>query len=410
MRVGIFNVKYSPNLGDGLLSECLERELRAANAETTVISLDLAGRMDYVRGGSNRGTIVSLLAKSPRRFRHFLVETILGRSLRLRMRPYWKSVLRDLDAVVVGGGNLFGDNDLNFPLKIHAALDETRRSGIPAAVFGVGVSDNWSPRGEDLFRRAVSGVPLVYASVREATSQSIWDRRLVPAGILPARLNHDPGLLVSRHIPQRGRNGTGSPLVGIGVTHPAVLRYHADERSLSEADLTVWFKALVGSCLSRGWRVALFTNGSPEDDAYLKVLHGAVVDLAPEGRVSVIPRFNRPVELASFISGLDLLMAHRLHANITAYSYRIPHVGFSWDTKLKSFFARMGRSEFVCTAGRDSPEQVAGLAERAWRSPIDAGQHDVVLADASSQVAALSAHLLSATLRARDVEQRRGLT
>ena len=44
MKIALLNVKFSPNLGDGLLSECLERELAEALPGATVVSIDLAGR------------------------------------------------------------------------------------------------------------------------------------------------------------------------------------------------------------------------------------------------------------------------------------------------------------------------------------------------------------------------------
>lgn len=48
-RIVLFNVKYSPDLGDGLLSECLERELGRSLPGCEVVSIDLAGRTAYPR-------------------------------------------------------------------------------------------------------------------------------------------------------------------------------------------------------------------------------------------------------------------------------------------------------------------------------------------------------------------------
>ena len=44
MKIALLNVKFSPNLGDGLLSECLERELAHALPGVEVVAIDLAGR------------------------------------------------------------------------------------------------------------------------------------------------------------------------------------------------------------------------------------------------------------------------------------------------------------------------------------------------------------------------------
>lgn len=402
LRLGLFNVKYSPNLGDGILSECLEAELRRAVPGSTVVSLDLAGRHAYAKGTPLRAAALKVLERSPPRVRRTLVAALLGRALRARLRPNWRRALQQMDAVVVGGGNLFGDADLNFPLKIDAALAEIRQAGLPAAVFGVGVSDNWSPEGEALFRRAVAGVWLVYASVRDRRSAAIWERRLGPVGISAARIGHDPGLLVCDHVHRQARGSAGRPTVGLGLIHPVALRYHAPGR-YDDAAVTAWFQGLVAACVRRGWHVALFTNGSSEDDRYLRRVGPALMRAFQPGFVSCVPRFKEPNRLASFVSGLDLLMAHRLHANCTAYSYAVPHLGFTWDEKLESFFALVDRSPFMCRTGVDKPEAIAALGARAMREGVDPVRHGAVLAAARRDIDDLAAALESVLAHRRQV-------
>lgn len=392
LRIGLFNVKYSPNLGDGLLSECIEAELMRIVPGLVVEAFDLAGRTDYVAGGRLRGATLSLLQSSPTPVRHGLVRTLLGHSLS-RQRPIWRARLAGIDAAVTGGGNLFSDADLNFPLKIDAAWDELRAAGIPTAVFAVGVADNWSETGAALFRRALAGTRLLDASVRDARSAGIWNRRLGASGAPRARVVHDPGLLVARHVPQvRGPRTT--PRIGLGLTHPTTLRYHSDEAAVSERALTEWYAALVRGCLAQGWSVDVFTNGSPEDEAYLGRLRAVLAETAPAPTggpaLAFAPRFRNPTELATFVSGLDLLMAHRLHANIAAYSYGVPQIGFTWDLKLKSFFDLVGRGEYVRTAGRDGPEAVLALAERGLREGLDPRRHGAILDEAAADVAVLA--------------------
>ena len=59
MIVGTLNVKYSPNLGDGLLAECLEAELRSARPGVETRSIDLAGRTAYGEGLKHRRAILA---------------------------------------------------------------------------------------------------------------------------------------------------------------------------------------------------------------------------------------------------------------------------------------------------------------------------------------------------------------
>jgi glycosyltransferase involved in cell wall biosynthesis/polysaccharide pyruvyl transferase WcaK-like protein len=390
LRVGLFNVKFSPNLGDGLLSECLEAELATRLPGLTIESLELAGRTQYSLGRKLRASALAVLQHSPQSVRHAIAETILGRKLRSDSRVRWRAALRDIDAVIVGGGNLLSDADLNFPLKLEAAMAETRAAGVPAAVFAVGASDNWSPRGETLFARAFSTPQLYYAAVRDDRSADIWRRRLGPAGLAAPVVVHDPALLVAIHFPRRPRDIRLAPLIGIGVMHPIALSYHATERGAAVRDLEDWFVALAVGCLGKGWRVALFTNGSPEDEAYLARLRPRLEALAPRSALSVVGRAANPSEFAAFVSTLDLLMAHRLHANIAAYAYGIPQIGFAWDVKLKSFLERVGRGECLVAAGRDSVEAVADLAARQLGAGVDPTRRRAIIAEARADVARLS--------------------
>ena len=394
VRIGLFNVKFSPNLGDGLLSECLEAELASCLPGAAIESFDLAGRSHYALGAKSRASALVALHHSPQPMRHVLAETILGRRLREEIAPRWRAALRSVDAVVVGGGNLLSDADLNFPLKLDAALAETRAAGLPTAVFAVGVSDHWSPRGERLFVRALSETQLVHAAVRDERSAAAWRRRLGPAGVESPEVVQDPALLAAFHFPAPARAARSAPLVGLGITHPIALSYHTSGRSASMRDHEDWFVALATACLAAGWRVAAFTNGSSEDEGYLARLAPRLAALAPDGAAAVVPRFANPRALAAFVAGLDLVMAHRLHANIAAYAYGVPQIGFAWDVKLKSFLERVDRAACLATAGRDPVDDVVALAARQLETGVDPARRAASIGEARANVAALGEALM----------------
>ena len=47
MKISLLNVKYSPNLGDGIIAECLEHVLLQSDEVSDVSSCDLAGRSEF---------------------------------------------------------------------------------------------------------------------------------------------------------------------------------------------------------------------------------------------------------------------------------------------------------------------------------------------------------------------------
>ena len=384
MIIGALNVKYSANLGDGLLAECLEGELRACGPDIQTLALDLAGRTDYGDGLRGRRAVLSLLDATPQPLRGHAVGALLDLTVRHRLRPRWREALRGVDSVVLGGGNLLADADLNFPIKIEGALAEAAAARLPVGVFGVGVSDNWSARGEALFRRALANSRLTHVAVRDARSKAIWDRRLGPAGVPSAQVCRDPAVLAASHYPP-GPKRPGAPRVGLGLTSPLAIRYHASGPQPGDRDLTRWTADLTAAMTAKGWEVVLFTNGSSEDRDYLQ---SAAAELRAAGG-AVAPSFSRPRDLAEFVSGCDLVLAHRMHASIAAYAYATPHLGFAWDEKLQRFFDSVGRGEFVVEAGRAPTADVVALAERALAEGIAPAAHQACLSEARAEIARL---------------------
>lgn len=386
-RLAIFSVKYSPNLGDGLLSECLEAELVYQVPELEIVALDLAGRASYGNSISHRKLALRMLEAMPLPLRQVVARTALQRLARRQLHPAWKQALVGCDAAIIGGGNLFADADLNFPIKIHAALRELHNRDIPVAVFGVGVTRNWSTRGAALFRTGLAGVRLVDVTVRDDRSQQIWNDLLRGSGVRPADRAYDPGLLTAQHFPAAPVKDAG---IGFCITDPVALRYHAAPGAVS-GDLTAWYGEAIASLSNAGQHVTLFTNGSPEDAAYLAANAAA---WTAHDRVTTAPAFDRPAQLVDRISRCTLVVAHRMHACIAAHSYGIPTIGLSWDVKLNSFFDSVGRSEWVVDPAHIAAVALPSLVTRATVEGIDAEGLAALVADCRRCVARLVATLL----------------
>jgi polysaccharide pyruvyl transferase WcaK-like protein len=95
-----------------------------------------------------------------------------------------------------------------------------------------------------------------------------------------------------------------------------------------------------------------------------------------------------------WIATQDLLIAHRLHANIVAYSCGVPHIGLGWDPKLKNFFESVGRGDFIISKDVTDPRTIPDLAARTVREGIDADKHKKVLDETRATIANLAAIIL----------------
>ena len=76
--------------------------------------------------------------------------------------------------------------------------------------------------------------------------------------------------------------------------------------------------------------------------------------------LKIAPRFANSCEAKSFISGLDFLIAGRMHASIAAFSARVPVVPVAYSRKFNGLFGTLGYNFFV--DGRKSKTDEAFLA------------------------------------------------
>jgi polysaccharide pyruvyl transferase WcaK-like protein len=396
LRVAVLNVKYSPNLGDGLLAECLERELVRHQPSIQVVAVDLAGRTAYGAHGRNRALALRTLERLPSPLRRAVAWSMLSALAVARLKPTFRAALATCDAVVIGGGNLYADDDLNFPIKLALGLSEAARRGLPVAVYAVGVTDNWSALGTRMFARGLAAARLVTAQVRDERSQAIWNRRLAPHAVRCAAIARDPGLLAARcyDLPPPSRDARG---VALCVTDPAAVRYHGGGGG--DDALAGWYADAIAALTDSGWKVALFTNGSPEDRDFLSRHAAAWGSISPD-RVQLLPAFARPGDLVAALSRASVVIAHRMHACIAAYSCGVPAIGLAWDRKLDSFFALSHRDAFMIDTAACGPAELISLVERAAREGVEPTRHAELLDAASASVAALAITLRHAAGRA----------
>lgn len=391
MKVVIFNVKYSENLGDGILAQCLETLLARGASGLDVKTIDLAGRSTFgTSSGGRRRLLLKVLQAMPSFARRLAVKQVLGPALR-RLQVEWQTEIDAADAVVIGGGNLFQDDDLNFPLKVGAVLNCVKRSGKPLAVYAVGTSRDWSLEARQLFG-TLEETQLVHVSVRDTIASANWLRHF-PTGP-KVQIRPDPGLLVRDIVTCKAIAPLKSAdrAIGICVTDPVILRRHSSHGlariPFRHADD---YRALLEQMLDAGYRVCLFTNGAQEDQAFARRILKApgLAARIDSGDLALAPRPKTPEDLVHIIAATQVILAHRLHACIAAYSLGVPPVGLGWDPKVDGFFQFVGRAEYFANGADLSTQHIASLLEEAARRGIDPAVHAAILDQARDGISHL---------------------
>ncbi|SDF21275.1 polysaccharide pyruvyl transferase family protein [Rhodobacter capsulatus] len=383
--IRLMNVKFSPNLGDGLLSDCLEAGLRARGAAAG--SIDLAARTGYGQGLAGRGRVLRLLEAMPPGLRAQAVRAPLALASARRWAPHYARELAGATAMVIGGGNLLSDHDLNFPTKLALALTAARDRGLPVAFHACGMAADWSAEGDRRLRRALAGVDLRAVFLRDAPSCARWDARFAEATGQRARQVRDPGLLTALTWALPPRAPDAAAPIGLCVMSHLALRYHA-QTTLGAADLLRWYRALARRLCRDGARLRVFTNGAPEDRETLALL---APDLRALGAEIVQP--ETPADLAAVIAPCAALIAFRMHAVIAAYASRVPVLALKWDDKLDAFLASVGQEGWLADAARLAPEAAAARVGQLAAKGGDFSRHPAVIAEAGADLDRLLAAL-----------------
>jgi polysaccharide pyruvyl transferase WcaK-like protein len=380
VKVLVFNVKYSDNLGDGLLALCLEKALAGSRADVKVETLDIAGRTEFGSTNSRRAGVLRVLQMLPAAARRIVISVLLQRTLR-RLRQRFDRSLKSADLVVIGGGNLFQDDDLNFPLKVGLVLDCVARSSKPLAIHAVGVSAHWSKTALKLFGR-IRGANVISVSVRDQVSLANWQSHF-PAWPL-ATIAPDPGLLARElSLPEvYPASHANTKTVAVCVTAPFILRRHASisASAIPLADASQ-YACLIQGAVDLGFKVKLFCNGAREDQFFLAQIARLpeLSNLIREGRLTAVPRPKRPEELVLILKGASVILAHRLHACIAAYSLGIPHVGLGWDNKLPGFFDYTERGKYCLSGTEITQAHILSALVEAHIEGIEQQTHSPIL-------------------------------
>ena len=379
-----FNVKYSPNLGDGLLSECLEAALIDAGAHPTSSSADLAARQEYGDAMLGRGAIMKVLDAMPAPLRKQAVRVPLALHGAMKWRPHYTAALSDADGAVLGGGNLLSDLDLNFPTKIALAFDEAAKRDVPMAVYACGVGSGWSKQGLKLGRRAFAHPQLQAVFVRDAASAALFDQMFADATGHQAQIVRDPGLLSATYHPAAPKAQTARLIAGLNIMSHLAIRYHA-ANAPNLAQLDAFYIEVARGLIAAGYQVRAFTNGSPEDQHYCAELYDRLRALGGEDALTFLTQAD-PAGLCAHISQFDVLIAYRMHAVIAAYSYAIPMIALAWDRKLASFMDSVDLSDNLLDVASTSAADCVARTVAAHKAGLPLDKHSAVLAEAAQDV------------------------
>lgn len=400
MKIILCGETYSANLGDPIIAASLREILRRVDPQLEVEFLDMSGRAP---GPAQRdvSAVPTRLQRWNRRLRargrfwqgasNLLHWQIRGRS---RLQAACAEAFSTADAVVIGGGQLLMDNELDFPHKVGGLVAAAQLARLPVALHACGVGTRWSAYGHRLVAEALARPSVVSLSVRDEESLRTLRERFPHAAAAP-QLCLDPALWAAEAYGLSREADADS--VGIAVMDPKFMRPHL--RAAGRADDDTWsrfWRDVVRHLLAKGRRVELLTNGAAEDEIFAdRIVRGI-----GEPRLHRIPRPVRSEELVATIARQSALVCTRLHAGIIAYSLGVPTVAVRWDEKVPSFARATGREEFCFDPdGGLDPTVLLQLLQSSLKEGVDCERRSDIKDSCISATRSMVQLLAAATAR-----------
>lgn len=349
-RVGVCAEVYSENLGDGIIADSLKHLLTESCEELEVIFVDLSGRRGFpdsqialTRDRNPFGRHYRpVLRRFPKVWRALFPILWVVRKRQVEER-LWREKLDGLDLLIIGGGQLFLDNQA-FPLRLQMVGRSAQRIGIPIAIHACGVGKDWSRSATRYFATLVNSDSIVSISTRDPESQFRLSSYL-PDIKDEVRLTVDPAVCASETYGLTA--DIKATLTGLGIISPEDLRKRLTSTPvITDRYLIDFWEEVVILLQKSGHKVELFTNGSHLDHQFAEAVKARLDSNSEIATVPLQPRPLRPIELVSAISCYRTIVAHRLHAAITALSMGIPAIGLVWDDKVRDFYCNAGISEW----------------------------------------------------------------
>jgi len=377
MKLVIFTQLYGANLGDQLIAQCLAAELRSMCPDWDVVVEDLAARDGpVIHGGARIKRMIALkiLQSLPPVARRLIAERMLNRLARRKLIPRWRRALADANAVVIGGGGIFADNDLNFPIKIATAINVATERALPVAIHAVGVGSLWSTTAKHIVAKSLARARLCSITVRDDGARNAWNRELASFAGPVIGTAADPALTAGSHFEFAPRLSNAPPSIGICLTSPTALRYHSSGVAVPRR-MDRWYIDIARELVGRGHRVFGFTTGAIEDVRF-------AAELSPRFRLAtgdqgvVLAPFASAQELVEAVAGFSAIVAHRLHALIVGFAWGVPGLALAWDAKMLGQMEMMGYPNRLADPAKLTPSAAAEQVARLLREGVSERHRD----------------------------------
>lgn len=352
MRIGVCGELFSNNFGDPVIVESVRYIIENNINKSTITMIDLDGRTKFKKvtiDGKKENKLQTIKkAKEYLKFESLksLQQFYYWQTIdKKRLSKYFYNKVREIDVLVIAGGQLIMNNNLNFPLRINLLIDIAKACNVKVIFNACGVQNaHRYSFGNKLIKSYLNKQNVVSISTRDDIE--ILQKYLYKSKVIPFK-TLDPAIVTDK-LYSIERNES-SETIGLGVVAPSVYKKYSNRTKdltylVSEQFLIEFWIKIINDLDDKNIKWIFFTNGDINDYKFcVKVLEAMKMK-------KKIKHPQSPEELVNFISNFKGVISQRLHSQIISYSLNVPFVGIVWDKKLEDFGLSVNREKYYLNA------------------------------------------------------------
>ncbi len=342
-KLSVISESNSKNLGDQAIARSLTGILRF-DYEVSLVSFgDFRTREVKCEMRSIKSPLLfsKLMSIFPAKIKARIKWYIMGE--KSHFSEYFRHSTKDSDFLIVGGGQLIKNNIALFCEKLALIGHVSRYQSKPLALVGVGVDKEMNGLTWRIANKTLRNSCLIIA--RDLVSKF----RVQEYSGAREKCVALPDLAFGLVNPEFNcYSETREKSLAINVMSFKSMAKQFGDRSESEIrEFVSGLSRIIRRANGDGYKVLLFTSGSPDDFCSAKHLHSEVVL-----KVGIdLPIFH-PSNLDGllhFLSGCDDIIAMRMHAGVLSYISGCNPLCLNWDDKVKGVWEMVGQEERVIT-------------------------------------------------------------
>lgn len=249
------------------------------------------------------------------------------------------SLIEESDLIIFAGGGIIKYKYQKFYYYIDQIIKIAEKAKVPVIFNGVGV-EGFDQNDENciVLQKAINNPWVKQITVRDDIE--LLQRKYIKNNNIHLERIADPAVWTSDVFNIHRKEDTR--IIGLGMLREGIFRSNGIDIGLEE--LLVLWSDIIKELETKNISWQIFTNGWPSDMKFaLNLMKYLKREDEIDEKIAAEPQNSK--ELIETIANYKGIIAGRLHANIVAYSLKIPSVGIVWNDKCAFWGKNIGYPE-----------------------------------------------------------------